>query len=188
MSGYYNLPDLTVQAFDEEGYFRTGDIGHVDPDGFLVITDRKKDLIKTSQGKYVAPQPIENALKASNLVAQVIVLGDRRKFCSALIVPNFDCLEAECAARGIKVSGREALIEDPRVVQIYQETVEKLTPHLARHETIKRVALLPRELTIESGEMTPTLKIKRRVVEERFRDVIEGMYATEGERELAPHA
>jgi long-chain acyl-CoA synthetase len=188
MRGYYNLPEATAQAFTEDGFFRTGDIGHLDADGFLAITDRKKDLLKTSGGKYVAPQPIENAIKASNLVSQVVVLGDRRKYCAALVVPNFAALDAECAARGIKASSREELIADPRVIDLYTQTITRLTPQLARHETIKRVALLPRELTIEAGEMTPTLKIKRRIVEERFREVIDSLYAEADERELTPHA
>ena len=185
-SGYYNLPESTRESFDEDGFFRTGDIGHVDVDGFLVITDRKKDLIKTSGGKYVAPQPIENAIKVSNLFSQVIVLGDRRKFCSALLVPNPDALRIELADRGLDVD-EWGLYNDPRVVDMCLEIVDELTPGLARYEKIKRVALLPRELTVEAGELTPTLKIKRRVVEERYRDVIEGLYAEVEDRELVTH-
>ena len=180
MQGYYNLPEQTRDAFTEDGYFMTGDIGHLDESGFLRITDRKKDLLKTSGGKYVAPQPIENALKASSLISQAVVIGDRRKFCSALIVPNLEALETALAARGISIESGDAIARDPRVVALYQETVAKLTPHLARFEQIKKVALLPRELTIEAGEMTPTLKVKRRVVEERYRDVIEAMYTDDG--------
>ncbi len=179
MQGYYNLPEATADAFTEDRFFRTGDIGHLDEEGYLVITDRKKDLLKTSGGKYVAPQPIENALKASSLVSQAIVIGDRRKYCSALIVPNMDALEPLCRSKGIDVASREELLKDPRVLDIYHETVDRLTGNLARFEQIKKIALLPRELTIEAGEMTPTLKIKRRVVEERYRDVIESMYDEE---------
>jgi long-chain acyl-CoA synthetase len=187
MSGYYNLPDATAEAFTDDGYFRTGDIGALDADGFLRITDRKKDLLKTSGGKYVAPQPIENAIKASGLVAQVVVLGDRRKFCAALIVPNFEALAAECAKLRVDTSDREALVREPRVVKLYLETVARLTPDLARYESIKKVALLPRELTIEAGEMTPTLKVKRRVVEQRFKDVIDELYEESAEKEPAAH-
>jgi long-chain acyl-CoA synthetase len=176
MRGYYNLPEQTAEAFTDDGFFRTGDIGHLDEDGFLVITDRKKDLLKTSGGKYVAPQPIENALKASSLVSQAIVIGDRRKFCSALIVPNMQTLEPICKAKGIPTDSHEALVKDPRVIELFMEIVNKLTGGLARYEQIKKIALLPRELTIEAGEMTPTLKVKRRVVEERYRDIIDAMY------------
>jgi long-chain acyl-CoA synthetase len=187
MSGYYNLPDATAEAFTDDGYFRTGDIGAFDGDGFLKITDRKKDLLKTSGGKYIAPQPIENAIKASTLVSQVVVLGDRRKFCAALIVPNFDALIVECAKMRIEAADRAILVRDARVVKLYLETVTRLTPDLAQYETIKKVALLPRELTIEAGEMTPTLKIKRRVVEQRFKDLIDAIYDESAERETAAH-
>jgi long-chain acyl-CoA synthetase len=187
MQGYYNLPEQTRDAFSEDGFFKTGDIGHLDEQGFLKITDRKKDLLKTSGGKYVAPQPIENTLKGSSLISQAVVIGDRRKFCSALIVPNVDALVPALAARGINVDDTSTLATDPRVVAFYQETVDRLTPHLARFEQIKKIALLPRELTIEAGEMTPTLKVKRRVVEERYHDLIESMYADSGERGAAVH-
>jgi long-chain acyl-CoA synthetase len=185
MRGYFNLPTESAEAFSDDGYFRTGDVGEIDADGYLKITDRKKDLIKTSGGKYVAPQPIENMIKASELVSQAIVIGDRRKFCSALIVPNFDALEPLCRQKGIETGDRAALIRDERVVEIYQQTVDGLTAHLSKYESIKRVALLPRELTVESGELTPTLKVKRRVVEERYREEIDRMYE-EAERMGAP--
>jgi long-chain acyl-CoA synthetase len=187
MQGYFNLPEQTAETFTEDGFFKTGDVGHLDADGFLVITDRKKDLLKTSGGKYVAPQPIENALKASSLISQAVVIGDRRKFCSALIVPNFDALGPALAARGVRVDNGDELVRDPRVVALYLETVDKLTPNLARFEKIKKVALLPRELTIAAGEMTPTLKVKRRVVEERYKDLIDGMYEDSGDRGAPAH-
>ncbi len=185
MQGYYNLAEQSAEAFTEDGFFKTGDIGHLDEDGYLVITDRKKDLLKTSGGKYVAPQPIENALKASSLIAQALVIGDRRKFCSALIVPNLDALKPVLATKGISTTSTDELVRDSRVVDIYLETVTKLTPHLAKFEQIKKVALLPREFTIESGEMTPTLKVKRKVVEERYRDVIDALYAENGAKGAA---
>jgi long-chain acyl-CoA synthetase len=184
--GYYKLPESTHESFDEEGFFRTGDIGHLEPDGFLVITDRKKDLIKTSGGKYVAPQPIENAIKVSGLFSQAIVIGDRRKFCSALLVPDPVALRLALAERGLEVE-EAGLYDDPRVPKLVLEIVDELTPHLARYEKIKRVALLPHELTIESGELTPTLKVKRRVVEGRYRDTIDRLYADAEDRELVLH-
>lgn len=176
MEGYFNLPDATAEAFTDDGFFRTGDIGHLDADHFLKITDRKKDLLKTSGGKYVAPQPIENALKFSNLITQAVVIGDRRKYCSALIVPNREVLGPVLQSKGIALDDRDALLKDPRVIEIFEEAVRTLTGHLPRYEQIKKIALLPTELTIESGELTPTLKVKRRVVEERYHDVIESMY------------
>lgn len=177
MKGYFNLPDATAEAFDDDGYFRTGDIGHIDGEGYLVITDRKKDLLKTSGGKYIAPQPIENALKASNLISQAVVIGDKRKFCSALLVPNFRILREQVKSLGLADATDAELTADPRVIQLYLSTVDKLTPNLARYEKIKKVALLASELTIESGELTPTLKVKRRVVEDKYADVIESLYA-----------
>jgi long-chain acyl-CoA synthetase len=188
MQGYYNLHEETSAAFDDEGYFLTGDVGHIDDAGFLKITDRKKDLLKTSNGKYVAPQPIENAIKASSLVSQAVVIGDKRKFCSALIVPNFAVLQSICESKGIKGLDHEALVNDPRVVKLVEDAVAAQTPGLARHEQIKKVALLPRELTIDAGEITPTLKVKRRVVEEKYRHVIDAIYADAGERETTAHA
>lgn len=176
MEGYYNLPEATADAFAEDGYFRTGDIGMLDEDGFLKITDRKKDLLKTSGGKYVAPQPIENALKFSNLITQAVVIGDRRKYCSALIVPNREALDKHLSSKGIRVDDGAELLSDPRVSEIYEQIVRELTGHLPRYEQIKKIALLPAELTIESGELTPTLKVKRRVVEDRYSEVIESMY------------
>ena len=177
MQGYYNLPHATAEAFTEDGYFRTGDIGMLDAQGYLKITDRKKDLLKTSGGKYVAPQPIENALKFSNLISQAVVIGDRRKYCSALIVPNREALGPVLLSKGIKLDDRDTLLSDPRVVEIYEQVVRDLTGHLPRYEQIKKIALLPNELTIESGELTPTLKVKRKVVAERYGDVIESMYS-----------
>jgi long-chain acyl-CoA synthetase len=185
MQGYFNLPEETAATFTEDGYFKTGDIGEFDADGFLKITDRKKDLIKTSGGKYVAPQPIENLLKSSSLVSQAVVIGDRRKFCSALVVPNFDTLEMVCKHEHIPVTDRESLVRDPRVVKIIESKVVELTGQLSKFETIKKVALLPREMTVESGELTPTLKVRRRIVEERYKDLIDAIY-NEAEQKGAP--
>jgi long-chain acyl-CoA synthetase len=183
-SGYYHLPEETAAAFTEDGYFRTGDVGHADEKGFLVITDRKKDLIKTSGGKYVAPQPIETALKVSNLFTQVIVIGDRRKYCAALLVPNVPALRAALAERGLEVGERD-LLANPRVEELCLRLVNELTPNLAGYEKLKRVALLPGELTVEAGELTPTLKVKRRVVEERYRYIIDRLYQESSEQAVA---
>ena len=176
MKGYYNKPQATAEAIDAEGWFHTGDVGVIDADGFLTITDRKKDLIVTSGGKNIAPQPIENVIKNSPLVGEVVMIGDRRNFPSALVVPNFETLEKWARDKGLSFSSREDLVERPEVVALYDQTVRDMTPHLAGFERIKKVALLPREFTLESGELTPTLKVKRRVIEQKYKDVIDRIY------------
>jgi long-chain acyl-CoA synthetase len=176
MKGYYNKPQATAEAIDGEGWFHTGDVGVIDGEGYLTITDRKKDLIVTSGGKNIAPQPIENVLKGSPLMAEVVMIGDRRNFASALVVPNFDALEKWARDKGVAFSSREDLVERPEVVGLYEQTIRDLTPHLAQFERIKKVALLPREFTLEAGELTPTLKVKRRVIEQKYKDVIDRIY------------
>ena len=178
MAGYYNRPEDT-QAVLRDGWLHTGDVGEIDADGYLRITDRKKDIIITSGGKHVAPQPLEARLKASPLVAEAVVLGDRRKFPAALIVPDFAALERRLAELGRPAGPREELVTRPDVVALYQEIVDALNRDLAQFERIKRFALLPRELSMESGELTPTLKVRRRIVEERWRETIEQLYAGE---------
>jgi len=175
MKGYWQKPEATREAIDPDGFFHTGDIGHIDPDGFLVITDRKKDIIVTAGGKNIAPQPIENRLKANPFFAEVVILGDRRKFPVALVVPNYPVLAAWAQARGLSGS-REELLARPEVVAHYQELLSGMTGDLAQFEKIKKLALLPRELSQEAGELTPTLKVKRRVVEERYRTLIDDLY------------
>ena len=175
MQGYFGKPEATREAIDAQGYFHTGDLGHVDPDGFLVITDRKKDIIATSGGKKIAPQPIENKLKTNRFFAEVVMIGDRRKFAVALVVPNFEVLLAWAKERGI-TGTREELVRRPEVVSHYLDLVSSMTGDLAQFEKIKKVALLPKELSQEAGELTPTLKVKRRVVEERYRSLIDEMY------------
>jgi len=177
MKGYFKRPEATSEAIDAEGWFHTGDIGFVDEQGFLVITDRKKDIIVTSGGKNIAPQPIENSIKTNPFVAEVVMIGNKRNFPAALVVPNFDNLEKWARERGLKFADREELVGRPEVVAHYEETIRELTRDLAQFEKIKKVSLLPREFTLEAGELTPTLKVKRRVVEERYRDVIDRMYA-----------
>jgi long-chain acyl-CoA synthetase len=176
MKGYFKKPEATAEAIEKDGWFHTGDIGFVDPDGFLVITDRKKDIIVTSGGKNIAPQPIENRLKANKLFAEVVMIGNKRNFAAALVVPAFEALEAWAKERGMSVGGREELVRRPEVLAHYQGLVNEMTGDLAQFEKIKKVALLTREFTQESGELTPTLKVKRRVVEERYKPIIDAMY------------
>jgi len=178
--GYYNKPEETKDAFDQEGsgepWLKTGDVGHFDSDGFLVITDRKKDLIKTSAGKYVAPQALEGLLAQSKFIEQAFVIGNDRKYVSALIVPDFEHLSAWAKEQGIEAAGRSELIKDNRVEALVKNEVSRLTSGLADFERIKRFALLPNELTIEGGEMTPTLKARRPVINEKYREIIESLY------------
>lgn len=177
MRGYYNKPEETRAAFTDDGWFKTGDIGTIDADGFLRITDRKKELFKTSGGKYIAPAPIEQAIKGSRFVNQVVLVGSERKFPAALIVPVWEQLESYCKFKGIDVQSRSEMCRHPRIVDLLQRQIDALTPNLARYEKIKKVALLENEFTIEGGELTPTLKVKRRVIDEKYRDVIEKLYA-----------
>jgi long-chain acyl-CoA synthetase len=175
MKGYFNKPEATAAAL-EGGWFHTGDIGHIDPEGYLAITDRKKDLLVTSGGKKIAPQPIETILKRSPLVAEAVLLGDRRKYAAALIVPEFNALERRLKDLGRPPARREELIARSDVIALYQEIIDGLNRELSQYERIKRIALLPREFSVDSGELTPTLKVKRKVVEERWREQIESLY------------
>jgi long-chain acyl-CoA synthetase len=177
MRGYYNKPDATREAFTEDGWFKTGDIGTIDSEGYLKITDRKKELFKTSGGKYLAPQPIEQRLKQSPFVSQVVLIGNGRKFPSALIVPNWETVRSYVKMKGIDATTNEEICQHPRVIDVIQRQVDKLCADLGRYERVKRIALLPHELTIEGGELTPTLKIKRRVIDEKYKDVIDKIYA-----------
>jgi long-chain acyl-CoA synthetase len=176
MRGYYNKPDATRAAFTEDGWFRTGDIGTLDADGFLRITDRKKELFKTSGGKYVAPQPIEGRIKQSRFVSQVVLVGNERKFPAALIVPDWEQLRSYAKLKNIPYKEDAELCEHPRIIDLLQRQVDGLTGDLAQYEKVKKVALLPKELTTEGGEMTPTLKVKRRVVDEKYKRVIDKLY------------
>jgi long-chain acyl-CoA synthetase len=160
----------------ENGWFRTGDIGTIDSEGYLSITDRKKDLLVTSGGKKIAPQPIEEVLKRSPLVGEAVVLGDRRKFAAALIVPAFAALERRLRDLGRPDGGRDDLLARPDVLGLYQEVIDGLNRDLSQFERVKKFRLLPREFSIDTGELTPTLKVKRKVVEEKYRDAIESMY------------
>jgi len=176
MRGYYRKPAETAAVLSD-GWLRTGDAGRVDGEGILTITDRIKDLLKTSGGKYVAPQAIEAAMGSDILVEQVAVIGDQRKFVTALIVPAYPALEAWAGSRGLVFSSRDELIRHPDVLQAYQERIDAHNAVLARFEQIKKFTLLATEFTVEGGEITPTMKIKRRRVAEKYRDAIEAMYA-----------
>jgi long-chain acyl-CoA synthetase len=176
MKGYYGKPAATAEAIDANGWFHTGDIGKLDADGYLSITDRKKDLIVTSGGKKIAPLPIENMIKTDPMVSEIVIVGNRRHFASALVVPRFEPLEAWARASGIQCPDRASLLTRPEVVAHYERLVDELTPHLAQFEKIKKVALLGCDFSIEAGELTPTMKVKRTIVEERYRDVIDRMY------------
>jgi long-chain acyl-CoA synthetase len=178
-TGYWLKPAATAECFDEEGYFRTGDIGHLDGDGFLFITDRKKELLKTSGGKMVAPQPIENKLKTHLLVAQAALVGDKHKYISALISPNFPALEEWARHHGIEVRSRAELVADSRVVAHYAAIVGDVNAHLANFETIKRFRVVAEEWSQDSGELTPSMKLKRRVLKERYASVVASLYADE---------
>jgi long-chain acyl-CoA synthetase len=178
-AGYWHKPEATVECFDPEGWFRTGDIAHLDADGFLFITDRKKELLKTSGGKLVAPQPIENKLKNNALVAQAALVGDRHKFISALLSPNFVALEEWARHHGIEAKSHAELAADSRVVALYGEIVREVNGSLANFETLKRFRVVAEEWAIESGELTPSMKLKRRVITARYAAVIDALYADE---------
>lgn len=180
MKGYWNKPKETAAVIDKNGWFATGDIGEITPDGLLKITDRKKDILVTAGGKNVAPQPLENQLKTSPFVEFAVLFGDRRPFVSALLVPNFEELERWAKLNGIATASRQALIERPEVVALYQNVVDAVNDKAARFEAIKKFSILPQPLTMDAGELTPTLKVKRRVVEKRYAAVIEAMYAESG--------
>jgi long-chain acyl-CoA synthetase len=177
MQGYYKNPEATREVLSQDGWFSTGDIGHLDADNYLYITDRKKDLLKTAAGKFVAPQPIENALKTSPYILNAIVVGDKRKFVAALLVPNAATVSAKAAEQGITFVSNAQMVAHPWVHSLIESEVKRLTVHLAQYETIKRFALLPEDFTYDNGSLTFTLKLKRRVVEQKYRDVIESLYA-----------
>jgi len=177
MQGYYKSAGSTREVLSEDGWFRTGDIGYLDRDNYLFITDRKKDLLKTAAGKFVAPQPIESALKTSAYILNAMVVGDQRKFIVALIVPNPATLSARLAEEGLKFSSNAELAAHPRAYAVIENEVSRLTAHLAQYESIKRFALLADDFTFDDGTLTFTMKLKRRVVEKQYRDLIDKLYA-----------
>ena len=178
-SGYWHKPAANAECFDSEGWFQTGDIAHLDAGGFLYITDRKKELLKTSGGKLVAPQPIENKLKNNVLIAQVALVGDKHKFISAIISPNFAALEDWARHHGINTIERAVLVTDERVVAHFKEIIREVNDGLANFETIKRFRVVPDEWSQESGELTPSMKLKRRVITGRYAAVIAELYEDE---------
>jgi long-chain acyl-CoA synthetase len=178
--GYWKKPEATAMSFTADGWFKTGDIARIDGDGFLHITDRKKELLKTSGGKFVAPQPIENRLKANLLVGQAALVGDKRKFISVLISPNFAALASWANEQGIEGLDRVSLIANSKVVAEYQGIVNRVNAELANFETMKRFRLVADEWSLDSGELTPSLKMKRRVIETRYAAEIAGFYVEDG--------
>ena len=183
MKGYWNNPEATAQAIDEERWFHTGDIGELDSEGFLKITDRKKDIIINAYGKNIAPQPLEALLKSSPYIGTPVLIGDRRKFLTALIVPNFEKLERDASARGVPTDDRAKMIADDRVRAIIQDELDRFNQNLDRQEKIRRFVLLPRDFTIDEDEITPSLKVKRKVIDKKYKDLIDGMYSDEDEED-----
>lgn len=177
MQGYSKKPEETRAVLSPDGWLATGDIGRIDPDGFLVITDRKKELLKTAGGKLIAPAPIENALKSSPFILNAALVGDRRPYIAALIVPNFATVQARASEAGVKLGSPQEMISSAWVHDLIEGEIKRLTAHLAQFETIKRFALIEREFTFDGGELTFTLKLKRRVIENRYAGVIERLYA-----------
>jgi long-chain acyl-CoA synthetase len=175
MRGYYNLPEATTDAIDEEGWFRTGDIGEL-TDGYLRITDRKKDIIVTAGGKNLAPQPIENMLKTNKYVSQAVMIGDKRSFPIVLIVPEWDQVEKWAASQGIRWTSRAELLAMPTIETKMEKEVKTQLVGLASYETPKKIALLEHDFSVERGELTPTLKVKRRVIDKTYKPLIDSLY------------
>src|SRR5260221_9684048 len=179
MRGYFNNPEATAQAIDQDGWFHTGDIGLIDAEGFLKITDRKKDIIINAYGKNIAPQPLEALLKSSPYIGTPQLIGDRRKFLVALIVPNFEKLERDATAMGLHWKTREELVSNDRVKAIFQGELDRFNKNLDRQEKIRRFAILPSDFTIEADEITPSLKVKRKSVDTKYKEIIDRLYVDE---------
>jgi long-chain acyl-CoA synthetase len=194
VKGYWNRPEETKSAFVDgqindgqikDGWFRTGDIGNIDADGYLSVTDRKKDLIKTSGGKFIAPQPIENSLKLNPLIGTAVVIGDRRKFPAVLISPHFPVLEDWARANQVDFASRPTLVANAKVQALYEGIIEEVNQNLARFEKLKRVLVVAEEFSAADGTMTHTFKVRRRGIEERYQALIDEMYA-KAETEAVP--
>jgi len=177
MAGYYNRQDLTDEAINAEGWLCTGDVGHLDADNYLFLTDRKKNMLVTSGGKNVMAAPVENILKKSRYIEDICLIGNKRKFVAAVIIPNFEALQTWAEKQAIKYENNEALVAHPDVVALFDDNIEQLQTHLARFEKIKKYMLLAEALTVEKGELTPSLKIKRSVIEEKYAEEIDALYA-----------
>ena len=180
MKGYWNNPEATSQSIDGDGWFHTGDIGEIDSENFLKITDRKKDIIINAYGKNIAPQPLEALLKSSPYVGTPVLIGDRRQYLAALIVPNFEKLERDATAMGVRYTSKEELVGDARVKEIYQREIDRFNENLDRQEKIRKFALLSRDFTIDDDEITPSMKVKRKVIDKKYKPVIDTLYADEG--------
>ncbi|NTU60578.1 MAG: long-chain fatty acid--CoA ligase, partial [Deltaproteobacteria bacterium] len=180
-SGYYKNPEATRDAFTEDGWFKTGDIGEIDADGYLRITDRKKDLIVTAGGKNVAPQKVENLLKMDRYIAEAMLYGDKKKFVSALLVPDFDWLRRYAEWKHIPYASLPELVRDPHVLDFYTRRLAQIQAdaHLAPYETVKKFVLLDHEFSVNHGEVTPTLKVRRKILTEHYRDKLDALYAEE---------
>jgi len=174
--GYYNRPDWTAECFTGDGFFKTGDIGQFDADGYVTITDRKKELLVTAGGKNIAPHPIELSLTLDNYIEQACVIGDAKKYVAALLVPQFELLEKWAKAKGITFSSRGELVQHAEVKKFYQDKVDEVNNKLARYEQIKKFVLMPVAFSEETGELTPTQKLKRRVIHQKFGDAISRCY------------
>jgi long-chain acyl-CoA synthetase len=174
--GYWNMPEESAAAFTADGFFKTGDVGNLDADGFLSVTDRKKDLIKTSGGKFIAPQPIERKLQSNQYVGEAIIIGDRRKFPAVVIAPDFNELERWAREEGVSFASREDLVSQEKVRALFDAIVAEANRELAQFERLKKFLIVADEFTVADGSLTPTLKLKRRVVEERYRLRIQQLY------------
>lgn len=180
MQGYYKRTDLTSEAIDSDGWFHTGDVGMLIDNKFLKITDRKKALLKTSGGKYIAPQPIENKMKESPYIEQIMVVGDGQKFAAALIVPKFHALEDWCKSKGIAFTSREEMIHDKVVLALYRAEIDRLNTNFGHIEQVKKFELLPKEWTVEGGETTPKLDLKRKFILDKYKALVEKIYLSNG--------
>ena len=176
MKGYYKSPELTAEVIDDEGYFHTGDRGEIDPEGFLRLTGRVKEIFKTSMGKYVSPTLVENTLMESPFINSIVVVGEGKKFAGALIVPNFDQLSLWCRENNLTFINKELMIKDKAVIALMRKEVERLNKSLGDYERVQRFELLPSDFSAEKGEVTSTMKIRRNVVQEHYKDLIEGMF------------
>jgi long-chain acyl-CoA synthetase len=176
MRGYYNNPSATSEVIDKDGWFHTGDVGMFDPQGHLMITDRKKHLFVSSGGKNIAPQPIESLFLQSKFIDQFLLVGDGRMFLTALIVPEFDILKNYAISGGIKFTMEADLTRNEDVRKLFEKEIQRIQKDLPTYERVRRFELLPEQLTVENGEITPTLKVKRKVVERKYAELIEKMY------------
>jgi long-chain acyl-CoA synthetase len=176
MKGYWNQPEATAEVIDSEGWLHTGDIGKVDAEGFLHITDRKKHIFVSSGGKNIAPQPIENLFLGSRYIEQFMLIGDRRMFLTALIVPDFDALREYADARNISYTDNTDLVKHPEINQLIEDDIGNIQKDLANYERVRKFTLMERQFSIEDGELTPKLSVRRKAVEEKYRELIELMY------------